>query len=96
MCINWPNCGHISPYSSTRIGHYENERQTTLDEFMQPNVCVEPYSRGMDLDGGLKLYGWKSTAILHDPDTGVDIHHHNNGAGSLNFGSKRLLLLDDD
>ncbi len=96
MCHLWPGCGHINPHSHTPqlLGH---ERQTILPEFEDTSrVVIESYSRGMELDGGLKLYGWKSTAILHDPDTGVDIHLHDKGAGSLNFGSKRLLLLNDD
>lgn len=56
----------------------------------QRDITIEPYKHGMGLDGGLNLYGDRNTAILNDPSTGLDIHHHNLGGGSLNFGNERI------
>jgi hypothetical protein len=60
-----------------------------------PKIEIEPYHRGMELDDGLKLYGNKSTAILHDTYTGIDIKHHDKGWGTLNYGDNRLLHLGE-
>jgi hypothetical protein len=59
-------------------------------------LSIQPYSRGMELDGGISLYGDKNTAILHDNDTGLDFHHHSGGPGSINYGSQRLGILGND
>ena|SRR3989338_8009899 len=57
------------------------------------DITIEPYKRGMGLDGGLNLYGDKNTAIFNDPTTGLDIHHHNSGGGMAFIGSDPLMRL---
>jgi len=47
----------------------------------------------MELDGGYNLYGNKSTAILHEKDTGLDIHYHNYGGGALYYKDERIYEL---
>jgi|GEM_PF-5557119 len=47
----------------------------------------------MELDGGYNLYGNKSTAILHEKDTGLDIHYHNYGGGALYYKDERICEL---
>lgn len=68
-------------------------RESQIQQEETPEISVEPYQRGMPLEGGLNLYGNRSTAILHDPDTLLDIHHHNDGGGTVNFGSERIIEL---
>jgi len=47
----------------------------------------------MELEGDLRLCGNKSSAIIHDPSSGIDIHHHNLGGGALNYGRDRIDIL---
>ncbi len=48
-------------------------------------IEIMPFKPGMPVEGGWNIYGNKSTAILYDPYTELNIHHHNLGGGALVF-----------
>ena len=81
-------------------------RQTTLNEYTipeppklgpilppEPQISIQPYQRGMVLDGGLNLYGNQNSAILYDPSTNVSIHHHNLGGGIVKTDQDPIIKL---
>ncbi|MBI5389127.1 hypothetical protein HZB01_01975, partial [Candidatus Woesearchaeota archaeon] len=54
--------------------------------YSRSGIEVIPYKKGMEMGGGYKLYGSKSTAILEQPIddvTKIQIHHHNLGPGAI-------------
>ena len=52
------------------------------------DIKIVPFKQGMDMGGGIKLYGNKGTAVLNyriDADISVQIHHHTKGGGALDI-----------
>lgn len=87
----------FDPYGCRRpAGLYDNtygafDEGAILGGWKNP-VCDDrplegcTFRRGMEIEGGYRLYGTKSTAIIHDPTTGLDIHHHCRGGGAIYHG----------
>ncbi len=67
------------------------EPLTPITQEPLQNLIIEPYKRGMELEGGMKLYGDEETAVFHQ-DLGdgnsFDIHHHNRGGGAIDFNPR--------
>lgn len=103
-CHLYPNCVHHSIFDGVEplnpIGRpkvFEPFNPIKPEPVWNPNpvrfespLKVEPFKPGMGLEGGLNLYGNRNTAILHDRDTGLDIHHHKKGGGALYYEQDKI------
>jgi hypothetical protein len=69
--------------NNSDIGYTRNRHNI---DFSNNDVIVQAYKPGMMIDGGLRVYGRKGTAILNmelGDNFSYDIHHHNYGGGRI-------------
>jgi hypothetical protein len=60
----------------------------------EPLIEIVPYKNGMELEGGFRLHGSHSTAVIHDPYANLNIHHHDKGVGAIKFNNTGITLCD--